>query len=80
MVSQCGCVIMGSNLDYNLILIVTENLKVFLSHRRDPHIVVLVASAFVNVICDNELSCGALCNLKLILKPVELSLGYISLC
>jgi hypothetical protein len=64
-VPQCGCVIVGSDLDNDLILIVTENLEVFFSHRRDPHIVELVASAFVNVVRDDEFSCGALGKLKL---------------
>ena len=79
MVSQCGCVIVSSDLDNDLILIVTENLEVFFSHRRDPHIVELVASAFVNVVRDDELSFCALGKLKLQLEPVKLSLGDITL-
>ena len=78
-VPQCGCVIVGSDLDDDLILIITENLEVFLSHRRDPHIGELVASAFVNMIRDDELSCGAIGKLKLQLEPVKLSLGDITL-
>lgn len=79
MVSQSTDVVVGTDFNQDLVFVVTQDLEVLRGHVSRPLIVVLVASAAIDMEGDDELARGTCSKLELGLEPGELALRSLAL-